>query len=615
MLTSKRPAATASKRRPGSAKQALPQANAPVARTPEPELADAADVLSDQLHSQLRRLSRLLIPHLDAIEVRFRAVLGRKRLQPIQAAALSAITFGAAARILSTNSMARFIEQVEYNGRRLAKLNLPPSAIVEALGEYDRLLAEQIEALSRADGWNEDASNFHWIREQLHFCVILTLNNAYYQVREAETRAFYELFRVELESRSLEELLQRFLQTLVNACQADAGHLYLVQGEDESPVWTPLASLPVSAVSPPAAPISARRHSALSAPAFVDCGQQPAPKPGQDVVLDPSWWGRYATCWSIPLSRDGRTAGVIQLGFARYYEWLPREQDLLAAAAERCLMAADKARLMDHLAASEEQIRQLAEHMLHVEEMERRRISRELHDEAGQSLLCIRLQMELLEQSLPDSESATREKLREARDLTERTILEMRRLIAALSPAVLEQLGLGAALRQLVARFQRLHPIRVKLSLSRLGGLPQQTEVIVYRLVQECFNNIGKHSGAKNVSVTVTTVDGILKLNVDDDGVGFEIEQALQRRDSFGLSGMRERVTLLGGRFQIRSFPKAKSDSAETVAKPTVTAPLSGNRASASRIKKERGTKISVELPISKSVVHTSEAEDNSEAS
>src|SRR6202023_3495334 len=114
-------------------------------------------------------------------------------------------------------------------------------------------------------------------------------------------------------------------------------------------------------------------------------------------------------------------------------------------------------------AAREEQVRQLAEHMLHVEEIERRRISRELHDEAGQSLLCIRLQMEMLEQT------EWIRKLREARDLTERTILEMRRLIAALSPAVLEQLGLGAALRQLVNRFRRLHPIRVRLLLSRLG--------------------------------------------------------------------------------------------------------------------------------------------------
>src|SRR6516165_9299441 len=175
---------------------------------------------------------------------------------------------------------------------------------------------------------------------------------------------------------------------------------------------------------------------------------------------------------------------------------------------------------MEDLAASEEQIRQLAEHMLHVEEVERRRISRELHDEAGQSLLCIRLQMEMLEQKLPRRQWKWKEQLREARELTERTILEMRRLIAALSPAILEQLGLGAALRQLVARFQRLHPCRVHLQLSKMGVLPQQIEVIAYRLVQECFNNIGKHAAATVVNISLATADGLLKLIVEDNGVG-----------------------------------------------------------------------------------------------
>ena len=134
----------------------------------------------------------------------------------------------------------------------------------------------------------------------------------------------------------------------------------------------------------------------------------------------------------------------MQFGFAKSYEWLPREQELLAAAAERCLMAAEKARLMEDLAQREEQVRRLAEHMLHVEEMERRRISRELHDEAGQSLLCIRLQMELMEQALPESEGEWKAKLREARDLTERTILEMRRLIAALEPGGPGTTGAGS---------------------------------------------------------------------------------------------------------------------------------------------------------------------------
>ena len=526
-----------------------------------PELADAADVLSDQLRSHLERLAKLLSPHLERLERRFLERLRALGFDPKQRTSLAAITPGAAARILvKRQPTLKFIEQVEYNGRRLAKLNLPPSAILEALQEYDRLLAPTLENLSE-----EEYANFHWVREQLHFCVVLTLNNAYYQVRESETQAFYELFRIELEARNLEELLRRFLGSLVHACRADAGRLYMLN--DESTAWVLKAGSPAA----PELEIENRPGlvKKLSKPRYFNGGPQ---SPG--AILDSSWQKQYASCWSIPLAADGRVAGVMQFGFERPYEWLPREQELLAAASERCLMAAEKARLIEDLAQREEQVRSLAEHMLHVEEMERRRISRELHDEAGQSLLCIRLQMELIEQDLPDAESASRAKLREAREMTERTILEMRRLISALSPAVLEQLGLGAALRQLINRFQRLHMhCRIRLQLSKLTAkLPQKIEVIAYRLVQECFNNIGKHAQATAINVSLASVDGRLRLIVEDNGIGFNIPEALAKRESFGLAGMNERVTLLGGTFHVESRTEGS----------------------------KRGTKISIELPIEK---------------
>jgi signal transduction histidine kinase len=474
--------------------------------------------------------------------------------------ALAAITPGAAARILAKKKLPlTFIEQVEYSGRRLAKLNLPPSAILEALREYDHLLAPTFEGLT-----DEELSNFRWVREQLHFCVVLTLNNAYYQVREAETQAFYELFRIELESHNLDDLLQRFLESLMHACRADAGRLYMLN--EDSTSWVLKAGAPDPTVL-----------SVANRPGLVKKLSKPRyltpTATAEGTLLDPEWHTRYESCWSIPFATEGRTAGVMQFGFTHEYEWLPREQELLAAAAERCLMAAEKARLMEDLAQREEQVRGLAEHMLHVEEVERRRISRELHDEAGQSLLCIRLQMELIEQSLPESERETRIKLAEARDLTERTILEMRRLISALSPAVLEQLGLGAALRQLINRFQRLHTTcRVKLQLEKMGALPQQLETISYRLVQECFNNIGKHSAASLVIISLVSADGVLRLVVEDNGVGFNVEEGFKKRESFGLAGMRERVALLGGQFQVESRTEGT----------------------------KRGTKISIELPIAK---------------
>lgn len=249
-----------------------------------------------------------------------------------------------------------------------------------------------------------------------------------------------------------------------------------------------------------------------------------------------------------------RVTGLIQFGFVRPYEWLPREQELLQAAAERCVLAAEKARLLDDLSERERQIRQLAERMMHVEEVERRRISRELHDQSGQDLLWIRLQMEMLENSLPVEALPFKTKLIELRDMTEKTIVEIRRLIGALSPAVLEQLGLVPALRQLINRFHQNHTSRVKLQAGRMtAGLPKRLEVIVYRLVQECLNNVGKHSFCSNVQISVSCVDGMLRLCVEDDGVGFRVEDAVNKPGSFGLAGIRERVALLGGICEIES--------------------------------------------------------------
>jgi signal transduction histidine kinase len=520
-------------------------------------LADAADVLSDQLHAQLAESARELGPRIAEADRRFlKARRGDARI----GAALLATTAGAAFRLLEQGAtISGFFEQVEYNGRRLAKLNIPPATIIAALDEYARLLGPE--------------ANLLWVVQQLNFCVILTLNNAFYQVREAETKAFYDLFRIELESRSLDELLSRILVSLAEFCGAAKARIFLLeegQGEpgqeEKGTAWQLRAEARATKL------FGGRGLRIPNSPAL----RRALSRPSMESALDASWPQQGGSVWSVPLG--GKLAsGVIQFAFAREYEWLPREQELLTAAAERCWMGIEKAKLVEGLAAREEQIRQLAEHMLHVEEAERRRISRELHDEAGQSLLCVRLQMEMLEGRLPDTLAAERATLRETRQAVEHTIIETRRLISALSPAVLEQLGLGAAIRQLIQRFRQVHAVKVKLQIHRLEHLPKRTESIVYRLVQECFHNIAKHSFANTVNISVGTADGCLKLVVVDNGIGFDVEAAFRKQDSFGLSGIRERVTLLGGKFQIESNrPGSKRATA----------------------RKALGTRIVVELPI-----------------
>ncbi len=488
-----------------------------------------------------------LRPRVEPLERQFLSRLARLGYTPPQSIALARLTPGAAAKLLSRGrGLGEFLEEVAYNGRRLAKLHLAPSGITAALSEYDQLLAP----LFRDHG-PEDMGNFLWARQQLQFCVVLTLNNAYYEVRERETEAFYEMFRAELESASLDELLSRFLMILREFCQSDGAVLALSsRGESD---WTKLVRIEgngaarVTNSDGIAGAIWGR--DGLSRPRCMSGGRS------RQLLVDGQWPGRYASVWSAPMRSGGHIAGVLQFGFERRYEWLPREQELLTAAAERCLRAAEKAWLVEHLAVRQEQIRELAERMMLVEERERRRVSRELHDQTGQDMLCMRLKLELLEQALPPGDS--RHRIAEVRDLCERTIVEVRRLIGALSPAVLEQLGLAPALRQLVHRMREMYPCRVRLQAGRLGKIPKNMEMIVYRLVQECTSNIVKHSRANHVNICVSSADGLLRLYVEDDGVGFAVEDALNRRDAFGLAGIRERVALLGGRLEIHSRPRA----------------------------------------------------------
>jgi signal transduction histidine kinase len=201
----------------------------------------------------------------------------------------------------------------------------------------------------------------------------------------------------------------------------------------------------------------------------------------------------------------------------------------------------------------EQQIQLLSAEARRAEEEERRRISRELHDEAGQSMLALRLQLEILEQDAPAS---LRPRLGEARAIVERTVDELRRIVAALSPAVLERLGLEPAVRHLAARFGKLKlaSVRTRISVPS-AGLSRETQEVIYRVAQECLQNIAKHSQATHVNLSLLTADKNIRLSVADNGAGFCAETALRKPMSFGLVGMRERAALLGGTLAVRSVP------------------------------------------------------------
>lgn len=185
-----------------------------------------------------------------------------------------------------------------------------------------------------------------------------------------------------------------------------------------------------------------------------------------------------------------------------------------------------------------------------MQEEERKRISRELHDEAGQGLMALRLYLGLLASESPDHQSAT--KVEEAVSMLDRTIGDLRRIIARLSPRTLNELGLLAAIRKEARLLGKATGMKGSLDLpANLGGIAHETEIVLYRAVQEALNNIAKHSKATCFSVRLEIEPGNLLLRVEDDGVGFVAKPNFD--GSFGLLGMRERIAALGGTLRIRA--------------------------------------------------------------
>jgi signal transduction histidine kinase len=186
------------------------------------------------------------------------------------------------------------------------------------------------------------------------------------------------------------------------------------------------------------------------------------------------------------------------------------------------------------------------------QELERRRLARELHDETGQALTSILLGLRAVE------ETGSSEDMHEAaaalRELVVATLQDVRRLAVQLRPKALDDFGLAPALERLAQTFSESTDIRVDLE-AQLGDerLPPEVETTLYRIVQEALTNIVKHAEASRVSILLVRRGASATAVIEDDGRGFDPTTA--REDGLGLLGMRERVELHDGRLRVESEP------------------------------------------------------------
>jgi signal transduction histidine kinase len=282
-----------------------------------------------------------------------------------------------------------------------------------------------------------------------------------------------------------------------------------------------------------------------------------------DVTVSPRWRphvaGHTSGSWcGIPLVSAGMVVGLLSLG--------SHKRDFFGDAERTCLelFAAPFALMMQNLILAEEKssvtsrLSELTRRVITAQEEERTRVSRELHDEAGQSLTALSINLELLQQDLAGQSQSLVERARESVAITRQTMERLSVLARQLRPPSLDALGLQGALEQLVKEREQRSGLSITLGGEPLPPLGDTAELTLYRFVQEALTNVNKHAAAKNVQVHLELVGNEVRVTVHDDGKGFDVVENLKgprRAGRLGLLGMRERLALVNGQLEIHSVP------------------------------------------------------------
>jgi signal transduction histidine kinase len=227
-------------------------------------------------------------------------------------------------------------------------------------------------------------------------------------------------------------------------------------------------------------------------------------------------------------------------------DWPRHEADWMMTNLERLQQS------QDSLRASQERYRSLSRRLLERQEHERGALARELHDQLGQSLVAVSLNLEAIKGELPPAASA---RVPESLRAIEKMIEQVQTLAFELRPSTLDEFGLVGALRLLVERHGERARVRASFTAWPTDArAPVEIETACFRIAQEALSNVARHAKARHVEVTLTAQDAALELTVRDDGVGFDVER---RRSDLGLVGMAERAELVGGRLDVESAPGA----------------------------------------------------------
>jgi two-component system, NarL family, sensor kinase len=270
---------------------------------------------------------------------------------------------------------------------------------------------------------------------------------------------------------------------------------------------------------------------------------------------------------SIPMEIDpGGLVGVLNVHTVQRREFTPRDVELLLVIGRLVAGALNQARLHRRLAARERMHEQFVEQVIATQEAERRRMAGDIHDGISQRLISLSYHLEAASHAAADGEPTdVATQLAHARDLLGLALDEARSAIGGLRPPVLDDLGLAGGLASLASSTPQIET-EVDLVEHRL---PEHVEIALYRIAQECLQNIAKHARASSATLRFDVHDDSARLEVTDDGIGFDTSATTEsdhdQAHGYGLRSMVERAELVGGRLDIWSQPGAGTTVTVTV--------------------------------------------------
>lgn len=304
---------------------------------------------------------------------------------------------------------------------------------------------------------------------------------------------------------------------------------------------------PLNALLPPAVAFNSREAVWIES---IAAGE--AHFPGMGLMMERFQDAAHAT---LPLVVADRSLGVLGLGFREERVFNAEDRALMLALAQQAAQALDRARLYSEVQAARARLQNLSQRLLDAQEQERRHIARELHDEVGQVLGALKINLHVLRGQVAAPENSRW--IDDSMAMLDQLMQQVRALSLDLRPSVLDDLGLLAALEWYTGRLAQRSGLRIIFH-DQVAGLavPPDIATACFRVAQEALTNIVRHAQASRVIVTLNVHDGMLALSVQDDGVGFEVGASRARAlggASLGLINMLERVDLVGGWADISS--------------------------------------------------------------